>query len=190
MADARTVETYRSLRETVKHAPGAEPIKSVLIVDVDRKSPSEVARRLAAAFGVAGDNCVLIDANFRAAGGDASGLSDLIRDPDTAREFEAIDGLTIVGAGTAAEPDLLSSRSFSTTLAAIVEQYDYAIVTCDGYPASADAIALGPLVDAVILVISAGVTGREPAIRARDALDRVGARILGMVVVERPRRWF
>ena len=190
MADPRSVETYRSLRETIKHAAGEKPLASVLLVDVDRKGPSEVARRLAEVFGVARERCVLIDTNFRNPSDGEPGLSDLTLDPTTQLDLALTDGLAVVRAGTAGNPDLLSSKSFPGALASIVEQFDYAIVACDGYPASADALAVGPLVDAVILVISAGVTGREPAIQARDALERLGVRILGMVMIERPRRWF
>lgn len=190
MADTDTLETFRSLRETIKHAEGGDPIRSVLVVDVDRKAPSRVAERLADAFFLAGDRCAFIDANFRAAGSGEMGLADLVRDPEATIEFKDGEGPTFVGAGNGADPDLLSSKTFPGALGGIIEQFDYAVVTCDRFPASSDAIALGPLVDAVILVISAGVTDRGAAIQARDSLERVGARILGMVMVERPRRWF
>lgn len=190
MADERTLETYRSLRDTIKHVGGDEPIRSVLVVDVDRKTPSAVARRLAEAFQGSNERCVLIHTNLRSPASETWGLSDLIVNPEAKLDFDDSAGPTEVGPGTVPNPDLISSRSFEPALHRIMEPFDYAIVTCDGYPASGDAIAVGPAVDAAIFVISAGVTGREPAIRVRDALERVGTRILGMVMVERPRRWF
>ncbi len=190
MPEDQTLETYRALRDTIKHVTGDEPVRSVLFVDVDRGSQSVVAKRVARTFQDANDRCVLIDANLRDGAGGSVGLSDLIVDPNRDISADSVDGLARIGPGSVANPDLLASRDFEPALARIVEQHDYAIVTCNGYPASGDAVAIGPVVDAVILVISAGVTGREPAIRARDALERVGARILGMVVIERPRRWF
>lgn len=191
MADVNSIETYRSLRATIKHAAGDEKLRSVLVVDVDRTLPSGVARNTALAFAASRESCVLVDANFRAAAGDAVGLADVLRDSSISLDYEPDDeGLVVVHAGTEPDPDLLSGSAFAGTLRRIVAEFDYAIVTCDVYPRSGDAIAIAPAVDAVILVISAGVTGREEAIQARDALERVGARILGIVMIERPKRWF
>ena len=191
MADDRSIETYRSLRDMIKNATGDESIQSVLVADIDRQAPSSVARHLAEAFRTARDTCVQIDTNFRRPDESDPGLSDLIDDPALIEELLANDDeSTIVGPGTVGTPDLLSSSGFPPALQAIVERFDYAVVTCDTYPGSSDLLAVAPSVDAVILVISAGVTGREPAMQARDALDRIDARILGLVVVERPRRWF
>jgi len=190
MANTGTLETYRSLRDTIKNATGDKPLRSILIVDVDRKSPSDVAVQLAEAFSDAGERCALIETNFRNSDGQKPGLSDMLSESGATYKPGESDGLIEIGPGTVGNPDLLASKSFPTVLVDLVSQFDYAILTCDGYPGSGDAIAVGPAVDAVILVISAGVTGREPAIRARDALERVGARILGMVMIERPRRWF
>ncbi|MEX2314085.1 MAG: hypothetical protein WD628_00105, partial [Thermomicrobiales bacterium] len=58
-------EAYRSLRSTVKFATGERPIRSVLVVDIDRDARSQVAERLALAFAEAGDRCVLIDTDAR-----------------------------------------------------------------------------------------------------------------------------
>ena len=191
MAKSDTVETYRSLRETIKHAAGESLVRTVLIVDIDREEPSPVALELARAFGAAGDRCALIDTNLRQTNGLEPGLAELMADSsfDLAM-LPVADGLTVMGPGGAGNPDLLSTPAFREALASVRESFDYAILTCDAFPATGDAIAIAPEVDAAILVISAGVTRREPAIQARDALERVGARILGMVMIERPRRWF
>ena len=190
MVDDRSVETYRSLRDTIKNAAGDEPVRSVVIVDIDRPTPSAVARSLAEAFRTAGDDCVQIDANFRSSSEQQPGLSDLVGNRALIDELlsKGDDG-GFVGPGTVATPDLLSSRGFPEALQAVIERFDYAVITCGMYPGSSDLLAVAPHVDAVILVVSAGVTGREPAVRAKNALERVGARILGLVMVERPRRW-
>ncbi|MEZ4520151.1 MAG: hypothetical protein R3A46_00710 [Thermomicrobiales bacterium] len=191
MADVNSIETYRSLRATIKHAAGEARVRSVLIVDVDRKTPSGVARNTALAFAAAQERCALVDTNFRGRHVDGLGLADMMKDPSVEVDFGPDDdGLVVVPAGSSGDPDMLSSDRFTQTLDAIIEKFDYTIVTCDVYPGSGDAIAIAPVVDAVIIVISAGVTGREPAIQARDALERVGARILGLVMIERPKRWF
>jgi Mrp family chromosome partitioning ATPase len=101
-----------------------------------------------------------------------------------------VHGVIRIGRGTAPDPDLLARDELGGVIGDLCEAYGYLVVTCAPLPQYGDAVAIAPRVDAVILVITAGVTGREAAIRARDALERVGARVLGLVMVERPRRWF
>ena len=57
-------------------------------------------------------------------------------------------------------------------------------MVCNSPPllAVSDAAVLARKVDAVLLVVSAGQTKREHAGRARQLLDRAGARVLGVVL--------
>jgi Mrp family chromosome partitioning ATPase len=192
LSSSDAIETYRALHATIKYASGEPRPHSVLLVDIDRSTPTTVAENLARAFARAGDRCALVDANLRAASEEVSGLSDLL--DAEAREALVVnpdqDGLARIGPGTKPHPELLVRDELEGVLGELGEAYGYVIVTCAPLPEFGDAVAIAPRVDAVILVITAGVTGREAAIRARDALERVGARVLGLVMVERPRRWF
>lgn len=175
----------------IKHAAGDDPIRSVLVVDVDRDHPSDVALNIARAFAAARERCVLIDTNVRQTAGEGPGLFDLISDSGIAVDFSAgAEGYAVVQPGQHGDPDMLATPALGEAIDTVLDNFDIAIVTCDVFPSSGDAVAIAPVVDAVIIVISAGVTRREQAIQARDALERVGARFLGMVMIERPRRWF
>jgi protein-tyrosine kinase len=57
-------------------------------------------------------------------------------------------------------------------------------VVLDAAPvtAVADATILAARVDGMLLVVDSGRTRRDPARRAKEQLDRVGARILGVVL--------
>lgn len=190
MSSHDAAETYRSLHTTIKYAAGDRPVHSVLIVDVDRPSASAVAENVALAFARAGDCCALIDADFRS-GGEGTGFADLIRDPSASATAEnGADGLARIRPGADAHPDLLASSRVRDAIESLRSRYDYLVVTCPPLPEHGDAVAIAPHVDAAVLVISAGVTGRDEAVRAKEALERVGARILGLVMIERPRRWF
>jgi Mrp family chromosome partitioning ATPase len=48
--------------------------------------------------------------------------------------------------------------------------------------AVSDAVAMAPMVDGVLLVASYGVAEREGARRTVELLEKVGARILGVVI--------
>jgi len=50
--------------------------------------------------------------------------------------------------------------------------------------AVSDAAVLAPLVDGVLLVLAAGRSRRDTTRAAREALDRVGANVLGVVLTE------
>lgn len=185
-------EAYRSLRATIKYAAGDRPVRSVLVVDVDRDEPSGVARQLAASFASTGDRVALVDANIRATRGGEPGLTDVIAG---SAALDAVapgsdSGVTAVGPGTQADPDLLASEALDRVLAGLLESRDYVVFSCASLPAHGDALMLASRVDAVILAVTAGVSRRPRAIEAREALERVGGRLLGVVMVQRKRRWF
>lgn len=191
--DQQIAEAYRSLRSTVKFATGEHPIRSVLVVDVDRAERSRVAEQLATAFAEAGDRCALIDTDSRGSDDRAPGVFDLLRGSESIESLPQPAGagqLTRIGAGLTGSPDALAGDRFRTALDSLVEAHGFAILSCAPLPDFADAVAIAPCVDAVILVITSGGTRRPRAIEARDALDRVGTRILGVVMVEPNKRWF
>lgn len=183
-------ESYRSLRSTVKFATGDRPVRSVLVVDVDRDERSQVAERLGAAFAEAGDRCILIDTDTRSTNDRTAGLFDLMRGSDAAVPQVEFGRLARLGPGQAGTPDALAGNAFSDALGRLVDAHEFAILSSAPIPRFADALAIAPRVDAVILVITSGGTRRPHAVDARDALERVGARILGVVMVEPKKRRF
>jgi Mrp family chromosome partitioning ATPase len=183
-------EAYRSLRSTVKFATGDHAIRSVLVVDIDRDERSEIAEQLATAFAEAGDRCILIDTDSRASVGRTAGFFDLMRDFDGDMPPATTGQLTRIGPGQSGSPDTLAGDAFTATLDRLIESHGVAILSAASLPQYADALAIAPRVDAVILVVTSGDTRRPRAIDARDALDRVGARILGVVMVEPKKRRF
>ncbi len=187
--DRVLAEAYRSLRSTVKFATGDRPIRSVLVVDLDRDERSTVAEHLATAFGDAGDRCVLIDTDSRGCGEGASGFFDLLRGGESVVDPSGGNFMRL-GPGRSGTPDALAGDAFSSALDAMIDAHGLAVLSSAPLPRYADALAIAPRVDAVILVVTSGDTRRQRAVDARDALDRVGARILGVVMVEPKKRWF
>jgi non-specific protein-tyrosine kinase len=186
-------EAYRILRSTVKFATGDTPVRTVLLVDIDRRESSAVAEHLATAFARAGDRCALVDTNPRGIARREAGFSDLIHGSATADAITHpgdVPGLTVVAPGTASTPDLLAGDGVPAALEVLLAEFDHVVLHAAALPQHGDALALAPNVDAVILVVTAGKTRRPRAIEARDALDRVGARILGVVMVEGKRGLF
>jgi Mrp family chromosome partitioning ATPase len=193
-AESRRDEAFRSLRSTIKFAAGDPPVRTVLIVDADRDQMSDSAEQVARAFAKAGDACAYVDGNFRGDASSVPGFSDLLigsQPLDTVIEANAGDSvLTTISAGTVPDPDLLAGDQVSQVLDALLERFEFVIIGAASLPANSDAISLASRVDASILVVTSGETRRPRAIEARDALDRVGARVLGVVLIESRRRLF
>lgn len=190
----RRDEAFRSLRSSIKFSAGETPVRSVLIVDADRQTASDSAEQIARAFAKAGDSCAFVDGNFRAAGTATPGFSDLLIGShalDSVLQGNTGDGLlTSISAGTVTDPDLLAGDQVTRVLEALLQRFEYVILSTASLPHYSDAISLASRVDATLLVVSSGKTRRQRAVDARDALDRVGARVLGVVLIEAKRRLF
>lgn len=193
-AEGARSEAFRSLRSTIKFAAGDAPIRSVLIVDADRNGPSDTAREVAHAFAQAGDRCAWVDADFRAGGGTDLGFSDVLAGTVSLdavlKGTSDAPGYATVAAGSASNPDLLAGDQLPVALEGLLQRFEYVILSTASLPAHSDALSLAARVDAVVLAVTSGKSRRPRAIEARDALNRVGARVLGVVLIETRRRLF
>jgi Mrp family chromosome partitioning ATPase len=189
--NSAAAEAYRVLRSSVKFADAESPLRTVLVVDIDRAEPSGVAHELAAAFARAGDSCALVD--LAAATDDAPGFATLLTQHAAAASIGQptdVPNLTRIGPGVDFRPDQLASSELPAVFGALRNDHAYVIISCAALPARGDALALAPRVDGVILVVTSGKTRRSRAVEARDQLERVGARLLGVVLLETKRRLF
>lgn len=184
-------EAFRTLRSTVKFASGDRAIRSVLVVDVDTTATSDVGRHLAESFVQAGDRCAFVETNGRNGAGGA-GFADLVAGNPLPAKFlqPGSAGLVVIPAGQAAGGDHLASSGTDRALGELAEQFDLVVLSCAPLPSFADALSLASRVDGVIMVVAAGKTRRPKAIDARDALRRIGANILGVVLLEGKRGLF
>ncbi|CCF84256.1 CpsD/CapB family tyrosine-protein kinase [Nitrolancea hollandica] len=197
-----TAEAYRSLRSTVKFAGGEPPVRSLLVADAGTGGQhSAVAANLAAALALGGDNVVLVDADLRQPRlheffrrGNETGLTEWLADPDTVRPLplseSGVSNLRLLSAGRGRETggiapgDLLNGDAFTQLLTLLREEATFTIIDAPALPEVGDALAIAARVDAALLLIRSGKTRRPAAQQAKDALDRVGTRILGAVLTD------
>jgi Mrp family chromosome partitioning ATPase len=83
--------------------------------------------------------------------------------------------------------DLLGSKRMESLIAALKAQADYVIFDAPPVLAAADTPLLATKLDATLLVLQAGSTRRDHAQRAKEALQRVNARIIGVALTNAPR---
>ena len=175
----------------------AQAGKNVLLIDADLRRP-----RLHHLFGQPrkeGMIDLLMDASK-----DLSESTDVAELTDEQDPWgTVIDNLSLITAGKSISPDttsesestlpapshilsnpaeLLSSKRMEALIASMREKYDFIVVDTPPILAAADALLLSSMSDAVLLVVRSGVTKEGELDMALDALDDVGANLLGAIL--------
>ncbi|MDP2043887.1 MAG: polysaccharide biosynthesis tyrosine autokinase, partial [Candidatus Omnitrophota bacterium] len=103
---------------------------------------------------------------------------------DEALKIPGLDYLNILVSGSlpSAPAELLMSPEMDTLLAKLRDSYDIILIDSPPVLAVADAIILGPKVDAVILVYRVGRTARSLLYRTKTQLVESGAPVKGIVL--------
>ena len=187
-------EAFRALRANLKFAGGERPPRVILLADTGTgEERASVVANLAVALAQAGDPTLLIDADLRQPSlhrlfglGNDEGISTFLRDGRGTLPLvpTAVPNLTLLAAGpTPPGPaELLASDRFRLLLALARETAAFVIIDAPPVTAVADALAIAAAADGTLLIIRAGQTRRPAAQRAKEQLQRVGARLLGVVL--------
>jgi len=188
-------EAFRHLRTSLLYLSPDRPLRTVQVTSAGPgEGKSTVSANLAIALSEMDKKVWLVECDLRkphlALGFQPStefGLSELLVDGltvDQAVHKTAIENLWLVPSGhTPPNPaELLGSRKMRAFLSG---EHDGAeIIVLDSPPLLpvTDAAILAPAVDGVLLVVDLRRTYRDAARRARQQLEVVGARVLGVVV--------
>jgi len=187
-------EAYQSLRTNIEFAGLEQPIRSLLVTGVDQHIDKSVAlANLAVVMAQAGDRVLLVDGDLRRPQQheifglpNSKGLSSWFGEGgDPPLQTTKVERLQLLTAGPATGNPiaLLSQKRLAQTLSELEGSADY--ILCDAPPVLAvtDAALWAGKVDGVLLLVNAGNTKREHAVRARVILEKVHARILGAVLL-------
>jgi protein-tyrosine kinase len=139
---------------------------------------------------------LLVDANLRTPrlndlfGIDcAPGLSDFIGNGDSPVPMirAGRDNLYILPCGShrSGPIGLFEAERFDRFLTETREKFDFVILDAPPVPIFAESRVICPKVDGVILVVGAGKTRRQVAMRAKKELEEAGGRVLGIVINKR-----
>jgi polysaccharide biosynthesis transport protein len=195
--ESPAADAYRGLRINLNFINYESHIKTVLVTSAaPSEGKSTVAANLAIALSQAGQRVVLLNCDFHRPPGATFfecvdghiGLSDLLltgeREIDAFQQPEALERLVVVAAGSAPPnpSDLLGSSRMQELIAALRESMDWVIMDAPPLLAVADAAALARWADGVLIVTHIGASTRGAARTARDQLEKIGARILGISV--------
>lgn len=188
-------EAYRKIRTGIDLWGLAHPIRLLVTSAGQGEGKSTTAANLATTFGQLERRVVLVDADLRRPQlhqlcglRNTRGLSSLLVNPkaDTAAALRptAFPNVSLVTAG-ASPPnaaELLASARTREVLAEFGDLADVVIVDSPPVLGVSDPVILAAQGGAVLLVAQAGVTRPGALLRARDALLKTNAVLLGAVI--------
>ena len=140
---------------------------------------------------------LLIEANLRTPGLHTTfrieperGLSDMMTNGDKPGFYiKKVEpgNLSVVTAGSklTGAVTLFESERFNKFLTAVRAVYDYIILDGPPVPSFSEARVICAKVDGVVLVVEAGKTREQVAVRAKKELEEAGGKVLGMVLNRR-----
>ncbi|KXG78342.1 Tyrosine-protein kinase YwqD [Fervidicola ferrireducens] len=195
MNDPKSVisEAFRVLRTNLQFSSIDKPVKKVVVTSsMPQEGKSTVAANLAVSIASTRSKVLLVDADLRRPKlyklfrlENYKGLSNfLAEDLPLESVITKMANLHIITSGPIPPnpAEILGSSKMKKFLDEMATKYDMILLDAPPVNSVADAAILSTLVDGVILVVETGVTAREAAIAAKQQLEKVNAKILGVVL--------
>ncbi|MCS6845677.1 MAG: CpsD/CapB family tyrosine-protein kinase [Caldilineales bacterium] len=202
LADPRSpaAEAYRSLYINLSFSSQERPVRTLLVTSAGpEEGKSTTLANLAVVAAQMGRRVVVVDCDLRqprqhelfGLRNDQGVATVTAGQASTAAVLQPVGevpGLQVITSGPlpVSPAQVLASRRMEEMIHELVGQAD--LVLFDSPPAIAvsDASVLATKVDGVLLVLSAGQTKRDHARRAKEALEKVHAHVVGAVLNNAP----
>ena len=187
-------EAFRTLRTNLIFSSLDHPLTTLLVTSATPEDEKSLTlANLAVTMAQGGRRTILVDCDLRRPRqaeifGVAAqpGLSELILGGGDHAPLVAtgVEGLQLLPAGAVPSnpADLLSSRRMEAAIATLKAQADVVLFDAPPVLAVTDAALLACKLDGVLLVVTAGQTRREHALRAKDLLEKIHVRVVGAVL--------
>lgn len=188
-------EQYRTIRTNIQFASSAD--KQIKTLVVTSSGPAEgkttTSGNLAVVFAKSGQRVLLVDADMRKPTvyktfnlNNASGLSTVLSTSTSVLEVAqktVIDNLSVLTSGPKPPnpSELLGSARMNQVIEEAKKLYDVVIFDMPPVVAVTDAQIMASKADGTILVVRENVARKEFLTKARDLLNMVQARIIGVV---------
>ena len=194
-------EAFRSLRTNLMFTSVERPIDTLLVTSAAQSDDkSLVLANLAVTFAQSGNKTILVDCDLRRPAqheiwgiANERGLTTMILEDGAMATPPLVQtdvpNLQILPSGTLppVPADVLSSQRMGEVIGVLKARAHYILFDAPPVLAATDAAVLGAKLDGVVLVVRVGVTRRDQAARARQALERVHVRVLGAVMTNAPK---
>lgn len=193
--DSPAAEAYRKLRTTLDYSHQDEGIRTLMITSaLNGEGKSTTAANLSMAYAQCRKKVLLIDADLRSPAqhsifsveqnpGIGAVLSGQAQLEDVL--VPVLDGtLTLLPAGPSSgnPAELLTSPRMKELLAELGQKFDLIVIDTPALLTFSDAQIIAAQCDGVLLVIKPGKVKNGAALKARESLALVKARVLGAVL--------
>lgn len=191
---SRQAEAYRNVRTALMMSARDKHTVLQMTSPDPGDGKTTLTSNMAVVIAKAGKRCLLVDCDLRRPRihkvfglTNTKGLSSIIVNqtdlPDVAHR-DVVPMLDIISAGPRVDDpaELLHSPRFAEFIEMVREQYDFVLLDSPPLLAVSESSTVAGVADGVVLVVRIGRHNRPVAKRAREILDIVGARILGVVV--------
>ncbi len=188
-------EAYRVLRNSLDFVNFEHDIRTVVVTSAaPGEGKSTVAANLAASLAQAGSKVALVSCDFRRPTTEQFfgirnmiGLSDVLTGAHSmkaALQRPGDEHLLVMTSGKMPPnpSELLGSKKMEELIRNLEEWADWVIIDTPPLLAVADPAAVARWSDGVLLVTRAGASTRDALVKARQMLDKVGARVIGSVI--------
>ncbi len=194
-------EAFRTLRTNVMFAGVEKPIHTLAVTSpTANEGKSTTLANLAVTLAQGGHKTLLVDADLRRPAqhsiwgiANDPGLTSLLLDKallaNPPLQTVGVDNLRVLTSGPLPPnpADLILSQAMDEVIGVLRTQAEYVLFDAPPVLAVSDASVLAAKMDGLLLVLKAGSTRRDQAERARDALQRVHVRIIGVALTNAPR---
>ncbi|AHM57175.1 tyrosine-protein kinase YwqD [Peptoclostridium acidaminophilum DSM 3953] len=190
-------EAYRSIRTSIQFANIDQTVKTIAITSSKAaEGKTTVAANLAASLSLLGNKVAIIDCDFRKPSvhrifgvSNKKGVTDILLSHDEddyggyIRKIVGSDIDIITAGQIPSNPsEILSSKSMKSFLRILRENYDYVMIDTPPVGIVTDASVISSYIDGVIVVCNSGQVEIGMAKAAKQNLEKVNARILGIVL--------
>ena len=194
---SKQVETLRAIRSQLMLRWFANGRKTLAVASVNPgEGASLFAANLAVVFSQLGEQTLLVDANLRNPRQHQifnlpgkQGLSDILAgraDLNAIAKVDSFVDLSVLQAGTLPPnpQELVSRSSFEDLNRNVADRFDAVIYDVCAFSAGADAMAITVRAGGVLLVTRKNMTSMADISKAAEQLARVGAVVVGSVMVD------
>lgn len=191
-------EAFRQLRTSVLlSSPGHAPKAIVVTSCVPAEGKSTTAINLAVTLAQTGARVLIIDADMRrptihSAFGIANerGLCNILANEMSEAEIlsyiqqEGESGLYVLTSGPVPPnpAELVGSDQMQNLITHLKKTFDHVVIDSPPVASFTDGVLLSSICDGVVLVVHANECSRKVVLRSQQALEDVGAKILGVVL--------
>jgi capsular exopolysaccharide synthesis family protein len=196
---SQAAEAYRTLRTNIQFSSLDEPVKTIVVTSSQPgEGKSTIVSNLGITMAQSGMKVLLMDCDLRKPIihknfdlNNLEGLTTLLAGRKKLEECintTAIQNFYVMTSGPVPPnpAELLGIKRMKSLIEQLKGIFDIVLIDAPPILAVTDAQVLATLCDRVVLVVSYGEADKKDIVRAKVLIDKVGAKILGVIINKVP----